>query len=208
MIKLDVLTGSSTSTTSHYLVSLAEVCTPLGIATSASTIGFVNSAIGYVSAEFESYCQRKLKAVDLLGSYDGDGSCWLNTQNYPINSITTLKYRTAPNSAYTNIITNASDSISANVVIYTTGIELYNYRFPVGSQSIQIYYNAGYSTIPDDLKMIAIEAVIDKIKQFNVVDGEQRLGISTKNTQGGTETYVSIAPQHKLILDRYKKRLI
>lgn len=205
--KSDIVNGSFTSIA---LCSVSDVTQYLGISSSASITGFISSTIDRVSKSFESYCHLPIKEQSFLGYYDGDGTDTLFLNNYPIISVSSVKYRLSPSESYSNSI-----SVS-NFSVYDYKIVSHLNIFPYGNLSVEIKYNAGYSIVPYDIQECAIEATAIIVKEsfagtsdsFNVTDS--RLGKSNRNiegTVGGSETFIDISDKHKQVLDLYSKVL-
>lgn len=171
-----------------------------------SLSGFVVNIISYVSDTIENYCNKTLTAKDFTGYYDGSNCNKLYLDNYPINSISELKYRINPSDNYSN---NLEANISQSVFIYPTYIQLYSNIFPYDNKSIKIIYNAGYSSIPGDIKIVALEMC--QTIYNNSGRGNGYLGLKSIsdsfNSSAGTMTFDNIAleKRQKEILDKYKK---
>lgn len=185
------------------LITVSDVQSYLDNSTTSLT-SFLNSCINYVGKTFENYCQRSLRNYSITGYYDGDYTDTLFINNYPINSISGLAYKIYSGATFTDY------NLTDDVFIYDTYIKLNDKKFPSGNQNVRIYYNAGFITIPDDIKKIAIESVVEILKESNL--GSSRLGIESTNINsgvgGGSENYFSLTNRHRDVLDAYKKIII
>lgn len=195
------MSSIETKTKLNELITVNDVQLYLDNSTTSLT-SFLYSCINYVGKNFENYCQRSLRNYSITGFYDGDYTDTLLVKNYPINSLSGLAYKTSD--------TTFTDYDLDDVYIYDTYLKLENEKFPSGKQNIRIYYNAGFETIPDDIKKIAIEAVVETFKESNL--GHSRLGIDSSNINsgagGGSENYFSLTNRHRDVLDTYKKIII
>jgi len=203
--KKDSYTGSLTSIS---LCTVAQVCESIGInSPSADLTAFLSSAIDRVSKKFESYCQLPLKEQSFIGHYNGSGTNILYVNNFPITSVTSIKYRSNPLNSYSNAITVSGCSIYSNKIIS------YNDTFPYGNLSIEIIYNAGYSTVPYDIEQIAIEATEIILKESNIKSAKSQNTLGELSRQadaslGFNTTFIDLNPRFKEVLDFYKKRRV
>ena len=176
----EVLTGSSTATTENYICSVSDVCTYLNISTSDSVTGFINSCIGYVSDDFENYCNKVLANQNLFGIYDGDGTNSLILQSYPIVSINNVQTRGFLTDSWTDVTSDVDNSTGDWKILLQTKF------FPAGYRTVKVNYNAGYTTIPRDIKKVAIESIGIILKESHAGGkvSDNRLGVTTRNIQG------------------------
>jgi hypothetical protein len=164
-----------------------------------------------VSAIIETYCGRHFNAVDYVEYQDGTGEEYFLTDEWPINSIASIyddPDRVFSSSSlvdptyYTYYANEGKVSLVATGSII--GVNLYTI-FSSGRQNIKITYNAGYSTIPSDLKMIASEIMMKKFKNIQ----DKRIGITSVGSAGESIglTLNDMLPDHKMILNaKYRLR--
>lgn len=165
---------------------------------------------------FENFTNRKLKARDYHydsgdGDYDSDNGIMdgndrdmISLPQYPVNSITTLRINTT--------------SIDERTSIYACGwviqdkaagiVALSCYLFTKGLKNIDFAYNAGYSTVPEDLEQACIELAAWMFKQST--PGSALLGESSKSFPDGSISFIvkELLPQVKMVLEKYKKRFL
>lgn len=194
----------SSTPNSNWLITINEakqyLKTDNTLETSLS--GFLVATIQLISDKFEHYIGKGIIAQNYIGYYDGTGNEKLYTENYPINSISTLQYRDSPQSNWTNFY---NDSSSSNILSYTNHIYLYSNNFPHGRKNIKVEFNAGYEATPGDIKQCVLEAVQEHYNHSKY--GNDTLGYKSKNIGGqiGTsETYEELWQKHKKVLDSYK----
>jgi hypothetical protein len=168
-----------------------------------SLSSFLSSSIQLISDKFEQYIGKGIMAQNYIGYYDGKGYTKLFTENYPVNSISSVQYRNNPTSNWTDFYTG---SASSNILNYYNYVELYSNYFPCGKKNIKIIYNAGFNTTPGDIKQCALEAVLQHYT--NARSGFDRLGMKNKTTNtpnaNVSESYEDIWDKHKLVLDTYR----
>lgn len=172
----------------------------------SSLSAFISNAIGYVSDTIESYCNKGIKEQTYIGIYSGNNcNNKLLTDNYPIHSISSLQYRVSPLDTFQDLVPN----LNTFVHNHNYYLRLYSYSFPFGEKNIKIIYNAGYPTIPNDIKQVALEMtqIIYSTSQY----GNGLLGYKSQNENPGslgtskTIDFEPVRKEHRRILDKYKK---
>lgn len=115
--------------------------------------------IDAASANIENICNRAFGLDTYDETYDIDGTeIYLN--QYPIVSITSIKYG-SPFEASDRTAVESDEYYSEDA----QGIISLIFKFRNASQWINVQYSAGYTTIPDDLNMIAVEEVVRSLNQ-------------------------------------------
>lgn len=110
----------------------------------------INQLINGASLNIEKYLNRKLVAQAYTSEkYDGDGEKRLYTKNFPINTVTSLiLYEPQTDTdLYTYTVNDEYIIHGEKQYIYMWG------GVPEGTQNIKITYNAGYATLPEDIKL-------------------------------------------------------
>jgi len=196
----------------YALTSLANLKTYLNISGTTNNT-FMETLVDRATALMEEYTRRNLKARDY--SYDSDSEDYdkdnavmdgndrdvLILPQRPVNSLTTLRVN--------------EQAIDESTGVYVCGwmidkargmVRLRCYLFTKGMDNIELAYNAGYSTVPDDLEQACIEQAAWMYKQSPV--GQGLLGVSSRSLQDGSINYTTrdILPQVKLVLQDYKQR--
>lgn len=196
----------------YALTSLDALKDYLGISQSAND-NLLESCIDRATALFELETRRKLKArdysyVSTADAYDpdnavldGNGRDAISLPQYPLNTLTTLRIN--------EIAIDARSSIYAlgYVLDKKAGIlRLSGYVFTRGLANIELVYNAGYSTIPDDLSNVCLEQAAWLFKQ--TAPGGNLLGVASKTLADGSISYTAkdLLPSVKIVLENYKKR--
>jgi len=159
---------------------------------------YINSASWYCN----SFTHRKLKARDLTEYYSGDGSNTLMVNNYPINSIASI-YDDLDRAYGADTLIDSGDYVImpttlAFKVVYDGGV------FMRGIRNIKITYNAGYSTIPWDLR----EACLELVGFYWMNTEEKRFGILSINLgDGSVRIDTTQVPKSVMqILEYYKRK--
>ena len=164
-----------------------------------------------VSSLIETYCDRHFEADDYIEYQDGLGEDYFLTDEWPINSIASIY--DDPDREFTS--SSLVDSgyytyypYEGKVMLVATGaiigVNLYTV-FSTSQRGIKITYNAGYTTIPSDLKMIASEIMMKKFKNIQ----DKRTGITSIGSAGESFsiTLTDVLPDHKMILNaKYRNR--
>ena len=164
----------------------------------ASEDAFITTLVSSVTTFVEDYLKRSFEVTDYIEKRNGNGLSMLFTNQYPINSITSL-----------------TQIDKDNVVTYTWAntdyifeggqgrVQLRSGTFPQGLQNIKIVYNAGFATLPKDLEQAFISHVLWEKANRQGKD----FGLKTKSLgDGGYQVYEQGIPSRiKMIYDLYKK---
>jgi hypothetical protein len=136
------------SLAANALTTLADVKESLGLSSGdSSKNNLINRKINQVSQQLENYCERVFHAADYTEYYTGTLIDQLVLNQRPVNSLTTLSYRTSA--------ANLTDFIDIDSSYYfldsTSGIVNMTFAAYGRWQRWKVVYNAGYTTIPNDL---------------------------------------------------------
>jgi len=205
----------------YALTTLAAVNSILKLTADGSTIdAFVENLVDRVTTRIEGFCDRKLAARDYVYTsaaqqddtvFSGKGLTEMWLPQYPVNSVTTLIVDGTTISART--VTEWDDT--GYLIHKAEGrIELVGYTFTEGSQNIYYTYNAGYSTIPDDLEYACAKQAAMEYEESGFANSA-RLGLSSKDLGDQTVNYLRQAgnkpltwlPDVEEILWLYKRRV-
>lgn len=140
---------------------------------------------------------NQILAKDYTEYYNGDGGTRLYTDNFPINSVSLLNIDTGWDFDTDTDIDSDDYRISTDkryiLLKYTV--------FTEGQEVIKITYNAGYTSIPDDLKQVCIEEV------SRAYNEKLNVGISsrTDNKGGVTRVEKGWMKQSVEVMDKYRR---
>ncbi|MEM4166600.1 MAG: hypothetical protein QW255_04570 [Candidatus Bilamarchaeaceae archaeon] len=139
-----------------------------------------------------SYCGINFTQANYTEAYDSIGSNIIVTSEYPINSVTSLKF-------------NGIQQDINNVIIHSSKRFLaLKIRPPRGNAVIEITYNAGFTQIPEEIIMALIEFYRFKLQDFP-------LGIRSLSKMQESITYddsvleYGIPATIRSIFDKYKR---
>ena len=134
--------------------------------------------INRITQSFQTYCGvTSFKAADYTEYIDGESSKYIFPKNTPIQTITEINED--PDWNWASDTTIGSDEYR----IIDDKYIVRNSNFAAADQSIKLIYNAGYITIPFDLKQACIEEVSIRYKHRRDID------IQTKSLEDGDATY-------------------
>ncbi len=153
-----------------------------------------------VSIMFQTYCGiTSFKSTDYTEYQDGFASKYLFVNNVPINSVAEINEDSDWDWASDTTI--AADSYR---IIDGKYIVIKDTIFAAGDQSIKITYNAGYDSIPLDLKQVCIEEVVRRFKHRKDFD------VVAKSMEDGSVNYSEkgLLTGTKQVLDRYKNNWV
>ncbi len=187
-----------------FLVSLSDMKDYLDAGDANSTEeGIIGQLINWASSMFDEETDRNLLADDHIEYYDGNGLKVLNLQNYPVNSsVTEIAAYIDGDWDFTEDTKLDSDSIfiksSEGQLVYKDGV------FTRGNQNIKVSYNAGYSTVPYDLRMACMELVGLLWKERN----GKNWGVNSISMQDMSRTFYErgFPPRVEQVLRRYRRQ--
>jgi len=176
----------------------------------------INVIIPAVSQAVKTYCGTTIidyyttAKTEYFDIYDNYTNAILVDES-PLVSVTSVKERTGQADSYTTLITGNSDGsgkyeytidIDRDTIYRTTATG--DAFFPKGRKAVEVVYNAGYSSTPEDLKL----ACFDLVKYYLKDERKDRLTIAGASIQNQVSTSLreNIGfPDHiKRILDFYK----
>jgi hypothetical protein len=148
-----------------------------------------------ITKVFEGYCGVNTFFTASYTEYqNGNGTKYIFLNNIPVTSVSHL-YED-PDWLF------AEEYVSGTfIVVDARYIAMRDDLIPVGEQNVKIVYTAGYSTIPDDIKQVAIEEVARKFRRRKEGD------LISKTVEGGSISYVrdELLRSTKDVLNRYRK---
>lgn len=196
----------------YALTSLTNLKSYLNLSVSTHDT-LLENLIDRATEMIEDYTNRKLKARDYSydsgsGDYDADNAVLdgndrdrMVMPQRPINSVTTLRINTTAIDARSTVFDSGYVIDAKNGIIVLLG-----YVFTAGAKNIELAYNAGHSTIPEDLEQACIEQAAWMFKQSSA--GSSLLGVSAKTLADGSVSYASgaLLPQVKRVLEKHRNR--
>lgn len=158
------------------LTSLANVKTWLGVTTSTDDT-LLSRLISAGSDYIQAWLNRDLTLQTYASYRDGGDGTRMMFRNYPVVSVTQVKID--------NLLIPASVAGSNGYVYTETSLSLIGYRFTRGYSNVFLNYQAGYSSIPNEIEQACIELVSLRYKD------RDRIGISSKTLAGETITFTA-----------------
>ena len=128
-----------------------------------SDVNRVSYLITAVSNEIKTTCNREFCATDYIELQDGNMTSQIYLNQFPIISVTSLKYG-SPFGTVSRTEIESDDYIIYND-IGQLEIQFESIDIP---QLFEIVYRAGYETIPDDLSLICIRYVVNELKNTEI----------------------------------------
>ena len=190
------------------LITLAVYKDAEGLSTPKEDLR-VNALIPSVSQLVKTYCGNSF--VDFYSSNKTEtfninwGTHIVQLTESPVNAIVSVQERNAYNNAYTTLTTGAYEyslDSSTDSILRTTSSSYKNW--PTGVDAVKVVYTAGYSAVPEDLKL----AVIDLITYYLKDEHKERrtiAGASIQNASSSSQRDNVAFPDHiKRVLDLYK----
>ncbi|MEI7443268.1 MAG: head-tail connector protein [Burkholderiales bacterium] len=154
----------------------------------------LTSLIQAASNAMETVMNRTVAAASYTDLVDGNGKAGMMLSNWPVISVTsvTIDGTSVPASTGYGASGYAQDE---NVVF------LRNRVFTKGARNVSIVYQAGWATVPDDLKQACVETVALKYRQ------KEYAGYRSKSLAGETVSFDKgdFPDSVERILNNYKK---
>ena len=201
------------SLSAYAIPTLQEVKDFMGINNYESD-SILEKWIDNVSYSIEKYTNRKIAVQSVSNEiYDGDGTDTLFLRYWPLTQLSTetsptdaqklaaVQYRATPDDDWADIETDVDHILTDTNWPF---LKLYDQIFPEGYRNIRLNYKAGYSTIPGDIWMVAVQMVADFWEQSKRPGAQSRLGISARSHQNQSLTYTSLKPEWREVLKRYQ----
>lgn len=202
------------SLNANALITLADLKTWLGITSvDAARDSRLEMYINTISTAIETYCNRKFKSATYTSEkYQATDEQELILKNYPVTSITSLTYND-------DTLTEADEDFELDedtgILFREEGWAKTGYgnylsgKIDFPERNITVTYVAGYSTIPEDLKMVCYEACSNLYDLKAAGAG----GISSKHVADVSVTFRESSKgsryfdvDHIAILNSYKRR--
>lgn len=186
--------------TDNALVTLGSVKSFVGSADSEDEL--MQSIINQASWRANKETDRELLARAQTEYYNGDGSNLLITRNSPINSITAIYMDSDREFGSDTLVDSDNYQIDPDTeaAIWFTGTVLIT-----GIKVIKLQYNAGYSTVPWDLREAVIELILYWYKEIM----DKRIGVESRGIEGRSQSFSHKVPED--ILDtfwNYKRMVV
>ena len=119
--------------------------------------------INAISKRVENITGRTFYARDITEYPKGHGDNTIMLKEYPVNSITSLHLDADREFGDSTVV----DSDDYHLEEDTGTITLFETTTTAGVKTIKVVYNAGFSTIPEDLQQAVIESIQYNMSRFN-----------------------------------------
>ena len=153
--------------------------------------------IANISAFIEKVLGRKIVKLTDPNRYTEyfDGTRELLVKNFPVIVVDSIKYNSG------TLSSPSWQTIDAqNYAVYLGEGKIVGMgSFPKGYQNIQVIYNGGFDTVPDDIELIAKQLVAKAFEQ------RRAQGKATEALGGARIDWKDeISTEQKMILEKYK----
>jgi len=168
--------------------------------------GIIDGLATSVQDAMEREMGRKIYTAAYTERYNGHGGTELTLKQSPITAVTTLKIDEA-------VIPAAANSNSSGYMFNDDTISLMQgmnsqyipgfaaSRFARGNRNIYVVYTAGYSTVPTDLQLAAMEqAAYEYVSRQRI--GQKSTTVQQQTISFNTEPFL---PGVQRTLNRYKR---
>jgi hypothetical protein len=156
----------------------------------------IEDLIDSMSVLFESYCDRQFLTRERTEYYDGEGSKFLFLDYTPVTSVSGIWNSTTWSWDDTNLISSDDYMVKSGhtIVLKSTVFTKYD-------QNIKIIYTAGYTTVPEDIRLACVEEVTRSHKNRKGVD------VLAKTAADGSVTRYAkdLMPSTIRVLNTYRR---
>lgn len=144
----------------------------------------VELSINAISRQIMRHVSSDIKAAAYTETWDGAGSDEIVPAERPINSVTSVKFSGNGDFSASENLVNANGVITNDKY----SIKFRSLRTPVGRGLIQVIYNAGYTTVPEDIQLAALLQFQWAYKKIGKGDAMVGLKTIAKSVGGGSES--------------------
>lgn len=161
----------------------------------------INSATNYI----ENYTNRYWRAREITEVHDVCDTSRVMLDYFPILEVSSVEYW--ENGAWHNVITNPSDTLADQLMIYLSWFRLRDYSFSKGWSMIKVTYIAGYQDIPEDIQhACTLQAAMDYRKSKLSDDRLGKRSGSVTGASGVSDTFSFTEPKEiEEILNRHRR---
>ena len=153
----------------------------------------IGELITAVSVGMEGDAGRQFGLQTYTETYDGRGGTQLPLRNRPIVAVTSV--------AIDGVTLPRLSSAHAGYYFDTTRLLLTGYRFAPGAANVLVVYEAGFATIPADLRLAATQIAGTWYRE------RSHVGMSSQTLQQQVTAFINqdMPPNARRVLDRYKR---
>ncbi len=190
------------------LITLATYKEVVGI-TSTTTDFPLSTFVDSVSQLVKTYCNNSF--VDYFSTNKVETFSINYPQHFvqltesPVNTVVSVQERDSITSSYTTLVNNSEYYLDTDTdSIYRSDGGIGYKSFPIGPGAVIVTYKAGYSSVPDDLKLAVIDLITYYFKEERKV--RQTIAGASRQNVGSSSQRDNVAfPDHiKRVLDLYK----
>lgn len=146
----------------------------------------VNRLIGAASGAIEKRCNRTFDIVTYTEFFDGRSQNEVLLSSFPVTSVTSVHVSTDRTFDATTLVDTADYFVDTECGL----VRFHNARLPRGSKNVQVIYEAGYATVPQDLEY----ACLMYIQYLYNHRDDQRVGVDNKGKSQENVTYIHGMP--------------
>lgn len=189
------LKGDIVALNANALVSLSDVKTYIASFddTDADQVAKIEKLINAASEWFDGAVGYSVKAADVtLKKFQMVNGADLVLPLYPVNSIASLKVDGATYVKDTDFYLDTKSGICG-----------FTFEFAPGRHLVEATFNAGYSTVPDDIKSAVLEMVVWNNQRINT----SGFGVRQQVVGEATTTFeINVPFTARAVADRYKRK--
>ena len=142
----------------------------------------LDSIISHTGGLIQGYCNQAIEATTETIVFNGNGTNLYTFTNFPVNSITSVRYRITPANAWITLATTDYALVNSGALyqIYFTQKNI------KGTANYEVVFNYGYTVIPQDVQITALEIASLIWKDTDIQGGVKggRLGLASVSEGG------------------------
>lgn len=142
-----------------------------------------------------TYCRQEFVKAEYTETYDGDGESNLLLDHLPVVSVSSLKIDTIVTAADKYAIRKPEGEIKLiDGSVFTKDFE-----------NVEITYEAGYASVPEDVKYVCLDMCARKFKMID----SGRLGMTSQSFGDQSVSYLNkdLTDDLKSMLDHFRRRI-
>lgn len=142
----------------------------------------LDAIIAYTGGLINGFCSQSIEAKAETIVFNGNGTNLYTFTNFPVNSITSVRYRITPADAWTTL-TSADYALIKSGSLHQIYFSQKNIK---GTANYEVVFNYGYTVIPQDVKVTALEIAALMWKDTDIMGGTKggRLGLASVSEGG------------------------
>lgn len=174
----------------------------------------VNALADAATTWIQKYCNRIFKKTTYTDeAHNGNGERFIYVDNPPIISLSTVTIQSTSFSSSTTSTDFAASKFDTKLSSGKIQFKSQSFlsgggSFDQGFQNVLIDYTGGFSSIPEPVKLIAAQFIIEMFDPGESVQGIEKEKLGNYFYSRGTNYFQNLTFNQKIILESYRLRRI